>query len=292
MLTESEKEELFSKHQGIVRYIANRYRYFDELEDVLGWGYIGFVKAINKFEKRKDLSFQVIAFPMVKAEILNHYRGTNFSYEEKSLDEGVHDDDESGASLGDFIESEEFTYSMDDISSMFEEALFEQTDVKKNVTIDHFLNDKSAEYLSKEYNLKVTQVRRMYRRGKGLVKQYLVNNGIIIENVANPSEEVKKKEGVINHREIKSDEYGKMKYLLKYFSDLSINDLAILLETSTYMITQLLSYRSATYYSTPLDDSIKRRATRYYKKKYPERIAGPIREYRVVKIDEINLQTS
>lgn len=78
LLTEIEKEEYAREHQKLVYHTCQKFS-FSSLcsEELLGFGQIGFVKALNGFDKDKNFKFSTFAVHCIKNEILLALRKEN-----------------------------------------------------------------------------------------------------------------------------------------------------------------------------------------------------------------------
>lgn len=278
-LSEEEKNILVSKHKNIVQYMANRYRFFDtEIEELIGWGYVGMAQAINQYDEDRSINLTDRIFLRIKGEIYRQYSKRTKPKTEVSIYEevfsGIEGDELTIAET--LADENQLIFNGFDMRKMIEEALFEESDLFKKNNIDWFIGSKSIKEIAKESGLSETLVKRSHRRGQTLIKLHLVNNGVIFDYVSHPSEEKIKEKKIINHKDLNPEEYGKIKYITKSYPFLSINDIALLLNTSSYLISQLLDYPTTTYIKARMDNSIKEKVLRYCKKKYPERLPGPV----------------
>ncbi|KAB2334276.1 sigma-70 family RNA polymerase sigma factor [Bacillus mesophilum] len=279
MLTEIEKEDLYHKHKGIVFYVAYKFRFLDkDIEEIRGWGFVGFVKAINQYEKNLEWDFSSIAFTAVKKEIIKNYLKRGSVPKSQSMQEMAYVGKEGkGKTVEEFLVDEnQLSFGIVDISVMIKEALFEETEKNRRMILDYLLAGKEADVIAKEYKTTSVVFRKVLRRGQALIKQYLVNNDVILDYLMYPSDDTKKEKKIINHKEISRDDYGKFKYIFKSFPYLRTTEIAILLNTSSYAVSNLLDYPTAAYYKAKADDSIKQKVLQYVKKKYPERLAGEL----------------
>ena len=146
----------------------------------------------------------------------------------------------------------------------------------KNMILEHLFTPKEMEVIAKENEISLSELKKIIRRGTAQIKLHLINNDIILDYLEHPNEKRKKEEKIINHRPLDPNDYGKLKYIRTQFPDLTFNDIANILNTSSYMIKQIADYPTATYLKAPLDDSIYQKVFLYYKKKYPERVPSQI----------------
>lgn len=273
-LTEDEKNELVNKFKKAVHYYGYKYRFLDnDIEEIKGWGFLGLSKAINHYDSNRNVPIEKIVFRFIKQEVFRVYFVKPQPKSSESIDKEIYSDGDT--TLGQTLEAEKF-FLYREIKIAAEEALFEQSDIFKKVTMDYFFSPKSLDELSTEYEVPREKLKKMYRRGQALIKQHLINNDIIVSYLTNPNEEKKQNEKVINQKPIPPADYGKLRYLRRYFTELTIGDLAILLNTSTFMVKQLLDYPTTTYTTSKLNDSIKNKANQYFKKKYPEKVPSEV----------------
>src|SRR5690625_3796748 len=189
LLSDCEKHELYLKHKGIVFDVANRHRYLDkEIEDIRGWGFIGFVEAINYYEKNPQISFQAIAYGRVRMEILKNYRKRRSENKNISLQEEIFTGkDGSGKTLEEYIPHDnQLTYDDKDIVKMINEAIFEESAKNKNVVMDYLIAGKDIGQIAQEHGIPRQQVNKIQRQGMALIKRYLVNNDIIFDHLMHP----------------------------------------------------------------------------------------------------------
>jgi hypothetical protein len=278
--SENEKNELVMKHQNKVFFVANRLRYFDpDIEEIKGWGFVGFTIAINQYEKNRDQDFESLVFQLVKKEIFNQYREKKRERpkSQRNMEDTIFTgNDGSTVTIGDFLPDDGFSLNEKDIVRMVEEALFEETVLNKKINMEWLFTPKEIEVIAVENQMSRTQISRTIKRGQALIKNYLVNNDIISDYLFHPSEERIKEKKIINHNPVPEKDYGKIKYMRVFYPYLTVNDIAAVMNTSSYLIVTLLDYPTVAYISVSTDDSIKEKVLRYCKKKYPERLPGPV----------------
>jgi RNA polymerase sporulation-specific sigma factor len=278
-LSEQEKNELVMKYKRIVYYIGNRCDFLDkDKEEIIGWGFYGLAKAINDFEKDRDICLEAVIFSKIKSEVFRHYSQNRRPKSEVSL----HLDFNSGKdgnsrTLEDLIASEnQLSFTLNEIRNMIEEAIFEEKPKNKKIILDWLFAEKSIDEIAKESGISQTLVKRTQRRGHALIKQYLINNDVILENLLDPSEEQKKEKKTTNCKKISSFDYGKLKYMQKNFPFLNVNDLAQIMCASSYEIMKLFDYPTSEYVRVSADQSIHEKVIMYIKRKYPERLPGEV----------------
>ena len=72
---ESAREQLIEQNTGLVKNIALKYINTGyEFEDLLQIGFIGLLKAVDRFDTKFDVMFSTYAVPMILGEIKRHLR--------------------------------------------------------------------------------------------------------------------------------------------------------------------------------------------------------------------------
>lgn len=71
-----DKEELVKQHGGLVKTIAVKlsHVYSEEMDDLMQIGYIGLIKAAERFDESRGLAFSTYAVPMITGEIRSQLR--------------------------------------------------------------------------------------------------------------------------------------------------------------------------------------------------------------------------
>ena len=74
--TKEELQEIVETHTGLVKSVALRLAraYGEEVEDLMQIGYIGLLKAAERFEPERGLQFSTYAVPMITGEIRSQLR--------------------------------------------------------------------------------------------------------------------------------------------------------------------------------------------------------------------------
>ncbi len=69
-------EKLAELHGGLVKSVAVRlsYTYGEDIEDLIQIGYIGLIKAAERFDESRGLAFSTYAVPMITGEIRSQLR--------------------------------------------------------------------------------------------------------------------------------------------------------------------------------------------------------------------------
>ena len=274
-LSEEEKNELVLKYKGIVHYYGNRYRFFDpEIDEVKAWGYLGLAKAIHRYENELDVEIKTIVFSTIRKEILGQYNKNRRPKSESSLQQVTFAGDSSDLTLESLITDDSITISEHDIRMLIVDSLIMESEQFKKIVMDYLFTPKDVEKIAEENNVSQIMAGRTRRRGRALIKQYLVNNGIILDHLLTPDHE--KGKMISNHEGILSSEFGRIKYIKKYYSFLNENDIAALVNASPYMISNLLDYPSAKYLQTGTDDSVEEKVIHYCQRRYPGRLPSEV----------------
>ena len=75
-MTKEERNGLINKHYGLVVGIAKSVHYNPviDLDDLIQWGFLGLMKAIDKYIPQENSSFESYAYKVVKGEIMEQWR--------------------------------------------------------------------------------------------------------------------------------------------------------------------------------------------------------------------------
>lgn len=74
------REQLVMSHLNLVRFLANKFKNRGEpLDDLVQVGYLGLLKAIDRFDPDRGLEFTTYATPTVLGEIKRHFRDKGWS---------------------------------------------------------------------------------------------------------------------------------------------------------------------------------------------------------------------
>lgn len=294
MFTEEEKTELYQKHKGIVYYIANRLRYLDtDFEDILGWGFLGFVVALNKYEevekqgqcKENDGNKHIptlaqLTFTCVRTEILKHYRKRPAESGFISLQKPIGGEGATTTLEGKIADESWFDFSKKNIMELMNKALEKETEINRKITIDFFVAGKTIEGISKETHKSTTYITRTTRRGQAVIKKYLVDHDILEETesyeVEGRIEEASKR--IDTYRSVGEDDFRKVKYIRKTYPFLSWNEIASFLQVSPHSLIELLRYPTAKYHSSgsQVDKTIEAEVFEYAKFLYPGHLPGEV----------------
>lgn len=74
------REKLVMSHMNLVRFLANKFKNRGEpLDDLIQVGYLGLLKAIDRFDPSRGLEFTTFATPTIMGEIKRHFRDKGWS---------------------------------------------------------------------------------------------------------------------------------------------------------------------------------------------------------------------
>ncbi len=74
------REKLVMSHMNLVRFLANKFKNRGEpLDDLMQVGYLGLLKAIDRFDPERGLEFTTYATPTIMGEIKRHFRDKGWS---------------------------------------------------------------------------------------------------------------------------------------------------------------------------------------------------------------------
>lgn len=74
------REKLVMSHLNLVRFLANKFKNRGEpLDDLMQVGYLGLLKAIDRFDPSRGLEFTTFATPTILGEIKRHFRDKGWS---------------------------------------------------------------------------------------------------------------------------------------------------------------------------------------------------------------------
>ncbi len=74
------REQLVMSHLNLVRFLANKFKNRGEpLDDLVQVGYLGLIKAIDRFDPSRGLEFTTFATPTIMGEIKRHFRDKGWS---------------------------------------------------------------------------------------------------------------------------------------------------------------------------------------------------------------------
>ena len=164
------REKLIENHLRLVVKISHSYKGKGmDLEDVVSYGNIGLMKAVDKFNPDHDseCSFGVFATNYIKEEIrtameknMTVYHGSfermkNIEYGEIRLDAPISDDSDKSLYdvFGGNVNPFEVSAEQELVSFIFEEMKNVLTDVEYKILIENFIERKSMEEIGNEIGM-------------------------------------------------------------------------------------------------------------------------------------------
>lgn len=80
---ETARDSLIMQHMGVVKYIAGRMAIHVpssvEMDDLMGWGVLGLLDAVEKYDHRQDIKFSTYASIRVRGAILDQIRSLDWA---------------------------------------------------------------------------------------------------------------------------------------------------------------------------------------------------------------------
>lgn len=74
------REQIVMSHMNLVRFLANKFKNRGEpIDDLMQVGYLGLLKAIDRFDPERGLEFTTFATPTILGEIKRHFRDKGWS---------------------------------------------------------------------------------------------------------------------------------------------------------------------------------------------------------------------
>lgn len=76
------REQLIKKYAHLVKWVVGRFPYIEsadfDKDDLLGYGTIGLIEAVDRFDPKQKCSFETFAITRIKGEILDFLRARDF----------------------------------------------------------------------------------------------------------------------------------------------------------------------------------------------------------------------
>lgn len=264
-LSEEEKTKLVNDHKKIIYYMANRFRFYEEdVDEILGWCYLGIAVAISKYESDPTVEFSELVFKEIRRVVYAEYNKASNKRSISSLDEPIYGDEE--LTLGLLLGVEEYHYGEQDIEQMVIDATILEKEIDRDIIYSYFIDDKSVNELAEKYNLRLPYIKRVTNRGIDLLRTYLFNNDIISEFLLYPEQ---KEYTIQRHPVVKNEVYGKIKYLNRTYPFLSTRCIASIMGIDTYNVSVIVDYPNVSYIKALPDDELDRKAQTYIKEHYP-----------------------
>lgn len=208
------RDKIFMDNVGLVIDIAvkiykQKYQIcktqYIELEDIKNEGYIGLLKAIDRFDERKGFQFSTFAVHFIRGEILRFFRddaclirqkrpgsakdeeerinihSSNLRYNIKSINEPIKNDKIKGKSI-DFKNTigEDDEY-VDRILTLItvENALNTLPEINRSMIKDYFFNEQSQIEIAEKYNVSQVTVSRTIKRSFNTIRNSNLLEGVI-----------------------------------------------------------------------------------------------------------------
>ena len=190
------REKLVMSHMNLVRFLANKFKNRGEpLDDLIQVGYLGLLKAIDRFDPDRGLEFTTYATPTILGEIKRHFRDKGWSVrvprrlQELSAKVNQATDaltiqlqrspkvEEIAEYLGATVD--EVLEAMESSSLILEEALRDFTPREKEIIEMRFLKGMTQIEIAKELGISQVQVSRLLRRTLKKVQDKIDPEGVM-----------------------------------------------------------------------------------------------------------------
>ncbi len=275
-----ELTSIYKKHIGVFIHMAKKYHFLDSWEEIISCGHVGFMLAIDEYEK-SNVKLATLLFKNIKKVIIDEYFKKNRERERfsnSSIDTPINDD---GDSLSSVISDSSFSYGAKHIESLVCEALFESSQLEKDIVTKYLLHDYEIEDLASIYNMPERRIRLINRRGYHLIKLYLYNNDLISDWAMEPTTNNKVKH--ISKPEALTEEQSRqLKFIRQTYMNLTRTDYANILDCDIRSINYTLDYPTTTFIRYGLDDSIDDKVKQYIEERYPDTLPGEVKVYEMV----------
>lgn len=299
MVTEEDKNELYIRYKRIVFYVANNYRHLDsaDIEEIRGWGFVGFVEELNKYAEvanetdeliepsERHTLFPSIAFPLIRGAIRDQYLKRSSEKGHVSLDSTI-DYEDSSALLSETIAYEKrLDYRLCDIVNLLREALKQLPIIDRKTVTYNLMGDDSLWEFSKKFKKPKPYITRAIRRGQALIKKYLADMDIIVEQ---SYADLKPVITLRLYKSLSKDEYRKFKYIRTKYPFLSVNQIAEFLDIHPYTLLETPNYPTYEYRRVGIDETIEEEVYKYAIGLYLERFPSEVRVTKVEKIASLS----
>ena len=205
------REKLVMSHMNLVRFLANKFKNRGEpLDDLIQVGYLGLLKAIDRFDPDRGLEFTTYATPTILGEIKRHFRALTIQlqrspkieeiaeYLDATVDEVLEAMESSSAyssvsleapaggadtddapSVLDRYATEDSELDFTDDRLILEEALRDFTPREKEIIEMRFLKGMTQIEIAKELGISQVQVSRLLRRTLKKVQDKIDPEGVM-----------------------------------------------------------------------------------------------------------------
>lgn len=119
-----ERNKLIEENMSLVYHIANKYFYnYWDIEELIGEGFIGLIRAAEKFDSSKDLKFTTFAYTCIYNEMCKYIAIQNYDCRRAnigtfSVDKKLYDDNEV-LTMKELLECDE-DYSVASVNSLLD----------------------------------------------------------------------------------------------------------------------------------------------------------------------------
>lgn len=182
----NQREQLADENRGLVGMVAKKYLDCGlEYEDIIGYGNIGLVKAINQFDESKGFKFSTFAVRCIETQIMQAIRDSRWKRLKTVSSETVTVTNAKGSELtiSDFLADEraEFADRKADIGAV-RDAINELDDKESFVICSLYemgMQKQSQQSLAKMLNTTQTQVSRINTKAINKMRNVLIEWGCI-----------------------------------------------------------------------------------------------------------------
>ena len=179
------REKLVMSHMNLVRFLANKFKNRGEpLDDLIQVGYLGLLKAIDRFDPDRGLEFTTYATPTILGEIKRHEvleaMESSSAYSSVPLEAPAGGaDSEDAPSVLDRYATEDSELDFTDDRLILEEALRDFTPREKEIIEMRFLKGMTQIEIAKELGISQVQVSRLLRRTLKKVQDKIDPEGVM-----------------------------------------------------------------------------------------------------------------
>ena len=183
------REKLVMSHLNLVRFIANKFKNRGEpIDDLVQVGYLGLLKAIDRFDPSRGLEFTTFATPTI-AEIAEYLDATvdevleamesSSAYSSVSLEAPSGMDDDDTPSVIDRYATEDQELAFTDDRIIIEEALASFSPREREVIEMRFLQGMTQIEIAEKLGISQVQVSRLLRRTLKKIQEKIDPEGIM-----------------------------------------------------------------------------------------------------------------
>ncbi|WP_434292070.1 sigma-70 family RNA polymerase sigma factor [Clostridium botulinum] len=199
---------LIEKNQNLIFKVANKYKNKNiELQDLTQQGFLGFLKAVDKFDESKKVKFSTYAYYWIEAEISSFFNfnvdgslSISSSYQHRKLkgyENGILSEDELPELVKNHIQLKNNSISVDSIvhgkenensadyllgktdinynniesKIVMENALSGLSEKEKSIIISRIIYEKKYKDIAKEFKVSYQYIQYLYNNAIGKLKQ-------------------------------------------------------------------------------------------------------------------------